>query len=242
MKSKITSVFSLLSFSLLFFGVCQKVSASEGDTYSFTWLDPDKEVYVLQNRKFRKRNRAHISLGAGLTASGAFVDSTNFQGRIGYFFREEWGFEAIYSINNGKENSTAGSVRNNGQTGSVPFRRIVDSYMGGMVLWSPFYAKINTFNKIVYLDWIIGLGVAQLEETNNKLELTSFNNDTTPTTENHTGLMWDIGLKFYLDESFDAKVDLTTIHYKANQPNKNGEEKSSYYSNWDVSFSIGYNF
>ncbi len=242
MKSKLTSILSLLTITFLLFGFNQEVKASEGDTYSFTWLDPDKEVYVLQNRKFRKRNRAHISLGAGMTASGAFVDSTNFQGRLGYFFREEWGFEAIYSLNNGKENSTAASVRNNGQTGSVPFRRIVDSYMGGMVLWSPFYAKINTFNKIVYLDWIIGLGVAQLEETNNKLELTSYNNDQTRVTENHTGLLWDIGMKFYLDESFDARIDLSTIHYKANQPNANGAEKSTYYSNWDVTFSIGYNF
>jgi len=242
MKSKLTSVFSLLSFLLLFEGLCPQVKASEGDTYSFTWLDPDKEVYVLQNRKYRKRNRAHVSIGAGLTASEAFVDSTNFQGRLGYFFREEWGFEAIYAINNGKENSTAESVRNNGQTGSVPFRRIVDSYMGGMVLWSPFYSKINTFNKVVYLDWIIGAGIVQLEETNNKLELTTFNNDPTPTTENHTGFIWDIGMKFYLDESFDAKIDLTTIHYKADQPNANGADKSQYNSNWDVTFSIGYNF
>lgn len=242
MKSKFTSVFSLLSFSFLIMVSISKVNASEGDTYSFTWLDPDKEVYVLQNRKFRKKNRAHISLGAGITASGAFVDSKNFQGRLGYFFREEWGFEAIYSINNGEENDTASSVRNNGGTGSVPFRRIVDSYMGGMVLWSPFYSKINTFNKIVYVDWIIGLGVAQLEETNNQLELTTFNNDPTPTTENHTGLMWDIGMKFYLDQNFDAKIDLTAIHYKADQPNSNGDTKSSYYSNWDVTFSVGYSF
>lgn len=242
MTSKLTSVFSLLSFTLLFFGFSQRISASEGDTYSFSWLDPDKEVYVLQNRKYRKAGRAHISLGAGMTASGAFVNSTNFQGRFGYFFKEEWGFEAIYSMNNGKENNTANSVRNNGQTGSVPFRRIVDSYVGGMVLWSPFYAKINTFNKIVYMDWIIGLGVAQLKETNNKLELTSYNNDKTPTTENHTGLMWDIGLKFYLSENFDARIDLTTIHYKAAQPNKNAAAKSIFYSNWDATFSIGYNF
>jgi outer membrane beta-barrel protein len=241
MKSKSISILSLFSFFLILMGSINQSFAAEGDTYSFTWLDPDKEVYVLQNRKFRKRNRAHISLGAGLTASGAFVDSTNFQGRLGYFFREEWGFEAIYSINNGEENSTATSVRNNGRTGSIPFRRIVDSYMGGMVLWSPFYAKINTFNKIIYLDWIIGLGMAQLEESNNKLEFTVTNNNTI-TTENHTGLMWDVGMKFYLDESFDARIDLTTIHYKANQPNANGEEKSTYYSNWDVTFSVGYNF
>ena len=110
--------------------------AGEGDTYSFTWLDPDKEVYVLQNRKYRKAGKLHLNIGAGVTTSGAFVDATTFQGRAGYFFSEDWGFEAVYSLNNGEENGTAASLRNEGTAGSVPFRRIVDSYVGGMVLWS----------------------------------------------------------------------------------------------------------
>ena len=119
-------------------------------------------------------------MGGGITTSGAFVDSTVIQGRAGYFFREEWGFELVYSMNNGDENATAKSVRSEGTAGSIPFRRIVDNYMGGMILWSPFYAKINTFNQIIYVDWIIGLGVAKLEETNNQVEFLTNNNDPEP--------------------------------------------------------------
>lgn len=216
--------------------------SGEGDTYSFTWLDPDKEVYVLQNRKYRKAGKFHLNIGAGVTTSGAFVDATTFQGRAGYFFTEDWGVEGIYAINNGEENATADTLRNRGFSGSVPFRRIVDGYTGAMVLWSPFYAKINTFNTIIYLDWIIGAGVAQLNETNNIVEFTGAANDTTPTTLEHTGFMWDTALKFYLNNNFEIRTDLTVVHYKANQATRTGFGESTYFSNWDFSISLGYSF
>lgn len=235
MKLKNSLVFILFTLSFL-------VSAAEDDTYSFTWLDPDKEVYVLQNRKYRKIGKLHLNLGAGITTSGAFVDAKTFQGRAGYFFTENWGFEGIYAVNSGSENGTAASLRNDGASGSVPFRRIVDNYMGGMVLWSPFYAKINTFNTIIYLDWVIGLGYATLEETNNNIEFIRDPNDDTPTTESHSGLMWDTGLKFYLSQNFEVRTDLTVIHYKANKPTRTGPGESTYYSNWDFSVSLGYRF
>lgn len=234
LKKIITSLLVLL-FSLPSF-------SGEGDTYSFTWLDPDKEVYVLQNRKYRKAGKLHLNIGAGVTTSGAFVDATTFQGRAGYFFTEDWGFEGVYSINNGEENGTAASLRNEGTSGSVPFRRIVDSYVGGMVLWSPFYAKINTFNTIIYLDWIIGAGVAKLEETNNIIEFTTTPDNDTPTTLSHTGFMWDTALKFYLNENFEVRTDLTVIHYKANKPVRTGTGESVFYSNWDFAVSLGYSF
>jgi len=212
--------------------------ASEKDIYEFSWLDPDKEVYVLQNRKFRKVSHVHLNLGGGITTSGAFVDSTSLQGRAGYFFTEEVGFEGIYAKNSGKENDTALGVRNPGLAGSKPFRRILDSYMGGLVLWSPFYSKINTFNKIVYMDWIFGLGYAQLKENNNKLDVKSGGVDKTITKESHSGLMWEAGMKFYLDPSFSIRTDLTAVHYKAVSVAGN----STYYSNFDATVSLGYSF
>jgi hypothetical protein len=47
--------FSVILLALFTF-LSPKIYSSEGSTYSFDWLDPDKEVYVLQNRKFRKDN------------------------------------------------------------------------------------------------------------------------------------------------------------------------------------------
>jgi hypothetical protein len=88
------------------------------------------------------------------------------------------------------------------------------------------------------MDWIFGVGYAQLKEHNNQLELlTSI--DTTQTAESHSGIMWDAGMKFYLDESFSVRTDLTAIHYKANKVTTTG---TSYSSNFDATIALGYAF
>lgn len=217
-----------------------KAYGAEDSTYSFNWLDRDKEVYVLQNRKYRKVGSVFLNVGYGNTVSGAFVDATTLQGKAGYFFNEEFGFEVIFAKTSGEENTTATSVRNPGGPGSTPFRRIVDGYQGGLLLWAPFYSKLNTFNKIIYMDWIFGLGYAQLEETNNKLEFKSGGLTKTFTTEDHTGFVWEVAAQFYLTESIHLRLDLTTVHYKALGVALAGQTaEDAYRTNWDVTVGLG---
>jgi outer membrane beta-barrel protein len=236
MKSKLLALFLLLSLLST-----SKIFANEKDIYEFSWLDPDKEVYVLQNRKYRKAGHLHVNVGGGKTTSGAFVDSTAIQGRMGYFISEDFGLEGLYSKNSGKENDTARGVRSSGPqgTGTTPFRRIVDNYWGVMALWSPFYSKINTFNKIVYMDWIFGVGFSQLKEKNNKLAFQSAALATQETLESHSGLIWEAGMKFYLDQNFSIRTDLTAVHYSANNISTPG---STLKSNFDATVSLGYSF
>jgi outer membrane beta-barrel protein len=237
MKSKVLT--TLVLFTLTF---TTNLFASEKDIYEFSWLDPDKEVFVLQNRKYRKAGHLHVNLGGGITTSGAFVDATAIQGRLGFFVTEDYGVEVLYSKNSGKENLTAKGVRaaNGGGTGTTPFRRIVESYSGAMFLWSPFYSKINTFNSIVYMDWIFGLGYAQLKEHNNKLRIKQGQSaEGIETSESHSGILWEAGLKFYVSENFNIRTDLTAIHYNADNISTAG---SSYKSNFDATVSLGYSF
>lgn len=235
------NVIPFLFVSLMVAFMPAKLNASEGDTYNFSWLDPDKEVYVLQNRKYRKNGRAYANVGAGITTSGAFVSSNNIQGRIGYFFKEELGFEFLYSMNSGAENATAKSVRNEGSSGSVPFRRIVDNYYGAMLMWSPFYSKINTFNTVVYVDWLFGLGYASLTETNNRDEFVNGATSAIPTQESHGGLMWQAAMKFYLNDSFDIRLNVATVHYKAQKASVDTAEEA-WNTNYDMAVTLGYSF
>ena len=124
------------------------------------------------------------------------------------------GFEFIYSKNEGKENDTAKSVRGEGSAGSVPFRRIVDNYLGGMLMWAPFYSKINTFNAIIYTDWMLGIGYAKLEENNNRIEILSGGDEKLVTKESHDGILWNLGMKIYLTRALEFRVDLTTVFYE----------------------------
>ena len=218
-------------------------SASEGDVYNFSWLDPDKEIYVLQNRKFRKNGRPYVGLGFGKTTSGAFVDGTNIQGRAGFFFREEWGIEVVLSKNSGEENVTARSVRNEGAT---PFRRVVEGYYGAMLSWAPFYSKINTFNQIVYLDWIFGAGYGNVSEKNNKTEFFDAGpgGGTIVDQLDSSALLWQAALKLYLTPRWNVRLNLVTLHYKGDHPlNSSTEESKKVWNHhYDLNLSVGMTF
>lgn len=235
--------FSFLTLASLFTFSLPAV-AGEQSVYDFSWLDKDKEVFVLQNRKFRKAMSPYLTLGGGMTTSGAFVDSYYFQGRAGMFVQEEWGLEFLYTKAQGSENETYDSVENINNTGAgaTAFRRIVDNYWGVAVLWSPFYAKINTFNSIAYMDWIIGAGIGQLTEHNNKESI----RESTPladTTETHLGGFWETSLKFWVSQNWSVNLDLVGFYYQADKAqNIENENTKAFYSNYDLGLSLSYNF
>lgn len=238
MNKKIGLILNSIVLTFSFYAV-----SGENSHYDFSWLDPDKEIFVLQNRTYQKDGNFYINAGGGFTASGAFVDSLNMQARFGFFFTEELGVEVLYSKNSGKENDTAQAVRNPGGSGSIPFRRIVDQYYGAYFLWSPFYAKVNTFNKIIYLDWILGVGYANMSESNNKNEvLFGGTGENSLDSSTHHCLSWDVGLKFYLSKSFDIRIDLTALHYQSESALNLSSDEKNWYSHYDVSLSLGYKF
>ena len=59
------------------------------------------------------------------------------------------------------------------------------------------------------------------------------------TEETHSGIMWEAGMKFYLNENFSIRTDLTAIHYSADNIASPG---STYKSNFDATVSLGYSF
>lgn len=228
MKNLFIMFLSMLSLSSI---------AAENSVYDFSWLDQDKEIYVLQNRKYRKDNSLYLSLLGGATTSGAFVDATTYQGRIGYFFTENFGVELLYAKNISKTNSTFSDISRIANT----YYRKIESYTGGMGLWSPFYAKINTFNKVIYFDWIFGLGAARLADKNNRGKLINPTDDRL-TDETHTALMWGTGPRFYISEHWSIRLDLTVLNYKGNKQLDTNLEKSTNFSNYDLTAGINFSF
>ena len=227
--------------TILLYTPISLLHAGESSLYDFSWLDPDKEVYVLQNRKFRKAGKIHMSGGYGMTTSGPFVDAISFQGRLSVFMHEEWGLEGIYAVNSGEQNDTYSAVVNKGGPGSTPFTRIIQNYTGVMFIWSPFYAKINTFNSIVYLDWMFGIGYANVTEKNNTRNFLANGTDPVETEESHTGLLWQTTFNVYLNQVTSLRIDLTAIHYSAKKPS-NTEAVDEFYYNFDLSASLGVRF
>ncbi len=228
----------MLWATLLGLLIASAAIASEKSVYDFSWLDKDKEIYVLQNRKFRKDGRLYVGLGAVKTLSGAFIDSIGGNVRAGYFFKEDWGVEFLYAKNSGSENDTAKGVK---EQGTVPFYRKIDSMMGGIVWWSPFYAKINTFNEIFYFDWMFGLGVAQVKTLDNRNKFLPAA-PSTLTSEDTMGGLWSTAMRFHINQAWSLRLDFTGTHYSADRKTSNTAGKSQLFSNYDFGLGLMFAF
>lgn len=231
--------------SLLLFLSCLFISgvvlAGEKSVYDFSWLDKDKEIYVLQNRRYRKNGKVYIGGTGAKTVSGVFVDSYGATLRGGYFFREDWGIEAVFGKNSGSKNDTAKGVE---EQQAVAYYRKIDSYMGAMAMWSPFYSKINTFNKVFYFDWMFGLGLASIKTLDNRNEFDSGAGKSL-TSENAMGILWNTGFRFYMNDHWSIRLDFTGLNYKAEKSrevNGNQLKTNRLFSNYDLGLGLNYSF
>jgi len=214
------------------------VFAAEDSMYDFSWLDKDKEVYVLQNRKFRKKSSVYIGGTMGRSINGAFIDSNEVNLIGGYFFSENWGIEFSYTKAYGAENATSDSV--NAQ-GSVPFYRKIDTGMSTMLMWSPFYSKINTFNKIFYYDWMFGAGVSNLKTLDNRNEFTGGSSSNVVTEETLTGLTWITALRFYISQSWSSRIDFKATHINSDSSVTSATDTEKRWNHY-YNFNVGVNY
>lgn len=221
------------------------VLADEKSLYNFSWLDSDKEIYVLQNRKFRKDGHVYIGGTGAYNLSQDFLDAYGVTARGGYFFSEDWGIELVYGRFNSTESDTAKGVK---EQGAYPFYREIESYMGGMLMWSPFYSKINTFNRVYYFDWMFGLGVASINTKDNRklfdpsIPAASRN---AKTSENNLGALWNTGFRFYVNQNWSIRLDITGVSYKADKTKSDGTNKSTsskLFTNYDLGLGLNYAF
>lgn len=224
-----------------------KLFAEEGSTYQFGWLDKDKEVYVLQNREYKKVNTINLNVAFGVPISEAFVDGTMIQARLGYYFWESWGLEILYSKNSENTNQTANDLKSGyGGAGpaTTPWVNLIDSYTGIIVNWSPFYSKINLFNAIVYLDWTFGFGAVSVASRNNTSQFVDQNTSEPFYFEDvtSTGFLFQTSWIFYLSKSFSIRADLISVNYSADAPSGTGTTSKQAVGEWDAVLGVGFRF
>ncbi len=229
---KILSV-GLLLFSCLIF-------AAEDSLYNFSWLDKDKEIYVLQNRKFRKDGNFYIGGTLGRSVSGAYIDSYEFTLNAGYFFTEDWGFELSFVKADGETNKTHDAV--NAQ-GSVAFFRKLDTVNTFTVYWSPFYSKINTFNQIFYFDWMFGLGFANINTLDNRKEFPTSGRSDELVEESGTGLTWASTWRFYITKNWSTRIDFRAIHLNADIAIEDEDDtEKKWFNYYNINLGLNYSF
>ncbi len=238
MKSKknLLSYGLVLSFFLL---ISHRAESSEDSLYDFLWLDPDKSVYVLQNKTYKKAGTFFGEINGLMVVGDEFVDGLGGALKVGYYFNETFGVAASYTQ---YENSFSENWDNVKRVSSVePFVRQFNSVTTLELLYTPFYGKVNTFNKIYYFDWGFGVGLAQIDAESN---LNSVFLDDTPTTfgnENFTGLIYKTDFKFHINRSFYLNLELRNISYSG-ENNPNDKSAKELQTHTDFLFGIGFKF
>lgn len=233
---------SLLLTALAALIVTKKVHAGEKSLYDFLWLDPDKKVYVLQNKIYKKEKTFYGDLGYLSNFTSKFQDTRGVAGRVGYFFDEDWGVELYYNQYMNSDNEDWRNVRK--INSADPFVRRFKNTMGAMAIWSPFYGKINTFNQIFYLDWQFGLGLGKISAESNKSTVANQTLDSVYESESYTAVVWKTQLKFHLKENIHLGVEWMQHHYSAPGPKPPGGSVPSakLRNNQDLIFSIGFSY
>lgn len=215
-----------------------KTYAGEESLYDFLWLDPDKKVYVLQNKLYKKEHSFYGDLGYISNFTSKFQDTNGFALKGGYYFHEEWGIELFYQQYANSNNDDFRNVRLINE--AVPFIRRPKETYGAAVIWSPFYGKINTFNKIFYFDWSFGAGIAQVKTESN---IKTVRIDDAPNkyeTEIYSGAILKTNLKFHINENVHLGLEYMNTYYMAPGPKDPKSDKLR--TNTDLIFSIGFSY
>ena len=86
---------SISTLSILFsvFYFSNSTFAAEDSVYDFSWLDKDKEVYVLQNKIYPKDGTFNADIGYLSNITNEFHDIHGCASKVGYYLAEQWAVE-----------------------------------------------------------------------------------------------------------------------------------------------------
>jgi outer membrane beta-barrel protein len=212
------AILAFFAVSLTFLSTPRAVAAGEEgastqgqDEYDFSWLDPEKKIYVVENRKFTKAGHLELSTSVGVGLSEAYRTQRQWITRATFYINEHWGISGFYFNNYNSPNANYQEVETLSQL--VPSVRDTNSYYGGSVVWIPFYGKINLFNQIFYIDWDfeLGIGMANTQIDINQKAYSAPN----IVTGSYTGFHWGSGWKFIIDRNWAARFDFLSTHFSA---------------------------
>jgi outer membrane beta-barrel protein len=181
------------------------------DEFHFNWLDPDKKITVLQNRKYKKENRLLLSASGGMARSSPYRTTYVVDPRAAFYFAEQLGFEAFYTVCFNQENTYFANLK---QASNVIPRTIeVRSQMGGLLHYAPWYAKINVFNAILYFDWYFTGGAGAVNTA------TDIRDSSTAAANyslaNRFAVFAGTGQQFHISQDFVLRFDFTGTFFRA---------------------------
>jgi len=213
-----------------------EASAAESE-YNFNWLDPDKKVYVLQNRRYLKAGKPFLSVLGGVGLSNPYRSTYFYDLRGAVYFSESWGLEVFYSGGINSVNNTYLALEQSSPN-ALPVIREFNNEIGGLLHWVPWYAKINVFNQVLYFDWYLEGGVGQIKSTiDTRIRVSDAS---TNTTQNFTAFYFGTGHQYHLTENWVVRLDFLGAFYQAMVFGNSGE--NTWFSKYKFGGGLGYRF
>ncbi len=205
------------------------------DEYNFNWLDPDKKVYVLQNRKYEKNDSVRLSGLFGVGTSNSYRTVLNYEFRLAYYFKDVLGLEFFFSGSKNSKNGTFEALEASSPT-SLPVVREVRNQVGLLLQWSPWYAKINVFNEVLYFDWYFSLGAgALLMKLDQNVTVGS---PSVFVSQNKGAVFIGTGHQYHLSNGFVVRLDFSGAFYRAPKFGNTGD--NAWFSNYNFNVGVGY--
>ncbi len=205
------------------------------DYYNFKWLSTDKNIFALQQKFFSKKRSFYANFGLGKNNTSGFQDTTGLHISGGFFFTETWGIEGFYHAYSNSNNDTYEKVSSDGLT--IPNVRRFKSTNGFSVVYSPFYGKLNTFNKILYMELIVGAGISKISAENNIAAFEGTDPTNSYEVESFGALHYKLQLRLNVTKHILFNMDYYTYYYSAK--NRSAEEEVLQ-SATDIIFSAGF--
>jgi outer membrane beta-barrel protein len=218
-KLKLWALYALVVQTLVVSGLSEITAtahaASNDDDYNFSWLDPEKKIYVLQNRKFRKAGGAHVYLLGGVALAETYRTSYQVQPRLATWFNEDFGLEVFYTGRFNSPNNAYRALEKSVGSGTTPLIREIKSQFGVLFNWAPWYAKINVFDTVMYFDWYFSLGAGTMssEIGPNTKENPVYTSQWQ--SENLFAVYLGTGQIFHLSDLFKVRLDFLGHFYSA---------------------------
>lgn len=171
-------------------------------------LETFSDIAVIQRRYLPKTGRFELYVAGGTNLNDAFFVGNGVNLRLGYYFREKWGAEFVYSYIQNDNRDVTNELLNRGinTEGMVS----TNSFYGIDLKWTPIYGKYAYFNeKIIPFDlyFSLGFGMTEPKIGNSVAGSTTVSIDTAPTVRLGTGQIfaitkwmafrWDLSWHFF---------------------------------------------
>lgn len=210
--------------------------ARAADEYDFSWLDPDKKIYVLQNRKFTKANKPTVSISGIYGLTQIYRDVWGFEPRVGYYFSEAWGLEFFYTSFSSRPNTNDRVLKD--ASSQIPVSVDLKSQIGVALHWVPWYSKLNFFNQILYFDWSIVVGAGKISADVDRNTTVGGASDIV--VKEYTAFYVGTTQQYHISRNWFARLDVMGAIYQRELFGDSGEK--TWFSNFNAGLGLGYRF